>query len=125
VTEEDYYKLKDVQVTEEQWGDMKQAMELFASDLAFITSEGRPDKLLKQLRRNEQELLRFKKNKRVPTAEVDGWIQTVRNWMKKLPGGSNFPSGDSTKPVNKKRKTEKIAQQVGCLSLVVTSICFD
>jgi len=32
---------------------------------------------LKQLWRNEQELLQFKENKHIPTAEVDRWIQTV------------------------------------------------
>ena len=117
MTEEDYYKLKEVQPTGEQWEEMKQAMELFASDWAFITSEGRLDKLLKQLQRNEWELLRFKGSKQVPTAEVDRWIQTVRNWIKKLSGGNSLPSGDSIKHVNRKRKIEKNAL-VSCLCLV-------
>ncbi|CAG8525462.1 8575_t:CDS:2 [Paraglomus occultum] len=110
MTEEDYYKLKNVEPTEEQWEEMKQAMELLASDWAFITSEGRPDKLLKQMQRNERELLRFKESKQVPTEEVNGWIQTVQNWMTKVSGGNGPPSGDLTTPVNRKRKVEKNVQ---------------
>jgi hypothetical protein len=117
VTEEDYYKLKEVKPTEKQWKLMKQALELFASDRTFITTEGRSDKLLQQLRRNERELLQFKKSKQVPTEEVDGWIQKIQNWMKKLSGGNSLPSGDSTKPANRKRKIEKNVQ-VSCFCLV-------
>ena len=57
---------------------------LLASDWEFITSEGRPDKLLKQLQQNEQELLRFKDNGRFPATEVNEWLQIVPRWMKNL-----------------------------------------
>ena len=77
MTEEEFYSLKEAQVTEEQWEDMKEAMELLASDWEFITSEGRPDKLLKQLQRNEQELLRFNDDNRFPATEVNKWLQIV------------------------------------------------
>jgi len=40
MTEEEFYSLKEAQVTEEQWEDMKEAMELLASDWEFIVRVG-------------------------------------------------------------------------------------
>jgi|GraSoiStandDraft_45_1057281.scaffolds.fasta_scaffold535567_1 hypothetical protein len=116
MTEEEFYSLKEAQVTEEQWEDMKEAMELLASDWEFITSEGRPDKLLKQLQRNEQELLRFNDDNRFPATEVNKWLQIVRKWMKNLAGKNSLLPGNSVEPKkkatnkNRKRKVEKSTQ---------------
>ncbi|CAG8481763.1 686_t:CDS:2 [Paraglomus occultum] len=81
MTEKEVYSLKEARVTEEQWEDMKEAMELLVSDWELITSEGRTDKLLKQLQRNEQELLRFKGDSRFSATDVNNWLQTVRRWI--------------------------------------------
>jgi hypothetical protein len=116
MTEEEFYSLKEAQVTEEQWEDMKEAMELLASDWEFITSEGRPDKLLKQLQRNEQELLRFNDDNRFPATEVNKWLQIVRKWMKNLAGKNSLLPSNSVEPKkkatnkNRKRKVEKSTQ---------------
>jgi len=105
-----------VQVTEEQWEDMKEAMSLLASDWDFIVGESWPHVLLKELQRNEQELFRFKDDKRFPAAEVNEWLQTVRKWMKKIPGGNSLPSGNLIRQktqapnINQKRKAEKDTQ---------------
>jgi len=64
----------------------------------------------------EQELFRFKDDKRFPAAEVNEWLQTVRKWMKKIPGGNSLPSGNLIRQktqapnINQKRKAEKDTQ---------------
>ncbi|CAG8620726.1 10857_t:CDS:2, partial [Paraglomus occultum] len=105
ITEEEFYSPKEARVTEEQWEDMKEAMELLVSDWEFIISEARTDKLLKQLQRNERELLRFEGDSRFPATEVNNWLQTVRGWINNLHGEISLSSGN-----NRKRKVEKSPQ---------------
>ena len=82
-------------------------------------SEGRPDKLLKQLRRNEKELLLFENNDHSPAVEVNKWLETVRNWIKRLAGENVSYSNESTKKNSRAEKeyTTKEEKRKCCLSI--------